>query len=585
MAFDQLKHRRGTAAAWTSANPILGAGEIGYETDTGKFKMGDGVTAWTSITNYFQPGAGGGGVSSVAVAVSGAGLSVSGSPITSSGTITLTVDGDLATIAGLTATTDSFMQAKAGAWAARTIAQVKTDLGLTGTNSGDQTITLTGDVTGSGTGSFAATIGSGVVSLGKMATLAANSIIGNNTGSPATPIALTAAQVRTLLSLVPGTDVQAYDPDLAQIAALADPNADRILFWDDSAGAWTHLTIGSNLSISGTTLNASGGGSGLADGDYGDITVGSSSTTLTIDNGAVTLAKIANIATDRLLGRDTASSGVVEELTVGGGIEFTGSGGIQTSALTGDVTKSAGGTSTTIANNVVSLAKMATMATASFLGRNTAGTGNVEVLSAATAAGLLNSSIAPVFANITSKPTTLSGYGITDAQALDSDLTSWAGVTRASGFDTFAATPSSANLRSLLTDETGTGAAVFATSPAIATPTLTDPTITGTILEDVFTITDGAAFEIDPGNGSIQLITLTASRTPKATNFAAGESITLMVADGTAYTLTWTDATWGGSGVVWVGGSAPTLAATGYTVIALWKVGSATYGKHVGDVA
>ena len=48
------------------------------------------------------------------------------------------VDSDLTTIAALTATTDSFMQAKTGAWAARTIAQVKTDLGLTGTNSGDQ---------------------------------------------------------------------------------------------------------------------------------------------------------------------------------------------------------------------------------------------------------------------------------------------------------------------------------------------------------------------------------------------------------------------------------------------------------------
>ena len=48
------------------------------------------------------------------------------------------LDADLTTIAGLTATTDSFMQAKAGAWAARTIAEVKTDLGLTGTNSGDQ---------------------------------------------------------------------------------------------------------------------------------------------------------------------------------------------------------------------------------------------------------------------------------------------------------------------------------------------------------------------------------------------------------------------------------------------------------------
>lgn len=54
-------------------------------------------------------------------------------------------------------------------------------------------------------------------------------------------------------------------------------------------------------------------------------------------------------------------------------------------------------------------------------------------------------------------------------QPIDSDLTSWAGVTRASGFDAFAATPSSANLRSLLTDETGTGGAVFDTSPAFNT--------------------------------------------------------------------------------------------------------------------
>jgi len=101
----------------------------------------------------------------------------------------------------------------------------------------------------------------------------------------------------------------------------------------------------------------------------------------------------------------------------------------------------------------------------------------------------------------------------------------------------------------------------------------------------VFTITDGAAFEVDPGNGSIQLITLGANRTPKATNFAAGEAVTLMVDDGSAYTLTWTDATWGGSGVVWKtnAGAAPTLNTTGYTVITLWKVATQVYGARVGD--
>ena len=122
-------------------------------------------------------------------------------------------------------------------------------------------------------------------------------------------------------------------------------------------------------------------------------------------------------------------------------------------------------------------------------------------------------------------------------------------------------------------------------SQTLSGKTLTDPALIGTVLEDVYTITDGAAFEVDPGNGSIQLITLGAARTPKATNFAAGEAITLMVDDGSAYAITWTDATWGGSGVVWKtdGGNAPTLNTTGYTVITLWKVGTQVYGARVGD--
>jgi hypothetical protein len=108
----------------------------------------------------------------------------------------------------------------------------------------------------------------------------------------------------------------------------------------------------------------------------------------------------------------------------------------------------------------------------------------------------------------------------------------------------------------------------------------TSPAITGTIIEDVYTITDGAGFAIDPTNGSIQLVTLGANRTPTVSNFDAGEGITLMINDGTAYTITWTTI-----GVVWVGGTAPTLALTGYTVIELWKVGSTIYGALVGSVA
>jgi len=48
----RMQQRRGTAAQWTSANPILAAGEIGFETDTGKFKMGNGSSAWSALS-YF----------------------------------------------------------------------------------------------------------------------------------------------------------------------------------------------------------------------------------------------------------------------------------------------------------------------------------------------------------------------------------------------------------------------------------------------------------------------------------------------------------------------------------------------------
>lgn len=218
-----------------------------------------------------------------------------------------------------------------------------------------------------------------------------------------------------------------------------------------------------------------------------------------------------------------------------------------------------------------------TLATDKLLGRATAGTGAVEEI-ACTAAGraILDD------ADAAAQRTTL-GVGTADnpqfatvelGHASDTTLArSAAGVVTIEGVEVVTLSRSQT-----LTNKT-------LTSPTINTPAITDPVITGAIAEDVYTITDGAAFEIDPSNGTMQNVTLGASRTPKATNFAAGESVTLRVKDGTAYTLTWTDATFGGSGVVWVGGSAPTLDTTNWTVIVLWKEGSQVYGKYIGTVA
>jgi hypothetical protein len=99
-----------------------------------------------------------------------------------------------------------------------------------------------------------------------------------------------------------------------------------------------------------------------------------------------------------------------------------------------------------------------------------------------------------------------------------------------------------------------------------------NPVVTGTIREDTYSLTGTA---IAPGNGSVQYKTLSANTT-FTESLANGDAVTLMIDDGTAYTVTWPT-------ITWVGGSAPTLPTTGYAVIEIWQVNGTLYGAHVGD--
>lgn len=116
------------------------------------------------------------------------------------------------------------------------------------------------------------------------------------------------------------------------------------------------------------------------------------------------------------------------------------------------------------------------------------------------------------------------------------------------------------------------------------TDTLTNKTMSGVVLDDGYTEGEGSVTgttpALSPNNGSIQTWMLTGSSVPVAGTWASGQSITLMVDDGSSFTINWSSlaVTWKTNNA-----AAPSLNITGFTAIVLWKVGTTIYGARVGD--
>jgi hypothetical protein len=415
-----------------------------------------------------------------------------------------------------------------------------------------------------------------------------------------------ASAQRTTLGLAIGTNVQAYDAELTAIAALAVTDGNIIVgdgtTWvaESGATARTSLGLGTMATQAASSVTITGGSItgitdlAVADGGTGASDAGTARTNLGLAIGTDVQAYDAGLQS--ISGLTTSANQMIYTTA----LDTYATTGLTAAgrAILDDADASAQRTTLGLAIGTDVQAYDAELTAIAGLavtdGNIIVGDGTTWVAesgaTARTSLGL-GTGDSPTFTAVTAGQVDVTAQGDVRFQdAAGGEYVALQGPgTVATSYTLTLPTADGTDGQAVVTNGSGQLSFSDVVTPTgtqtLTNKTLTDPAIIGAILEDIFTITDGAAFEIDPGNGTIQLITLGASRTPKATNFANGESVTLMVNDGSAYTLTWTDATFGGSGVVWKtdGGNAPTLNTTGYTIMVLFKVGGQVYGARVGD--
>jgi hypothetical protein len=449
----KILHRRDTAANWTSTNPTLSAGEIGFETDTLKFKIGNGSSTWTALT-YQSDASLLSGNATIATLTTTGDVTVGGN---------LTVNGTLTSINSSTVQVDDKNLE---------IASVASQTGKTGT-----LVSSNATITSSNTSGFI--VGQTVTQTAGTGTLSATTVASIVNATAFTVASAPSASGSITFSVGGATDTTADGAGLTVLGA-----TNKTFNYVNATTSWTSsenldLLTGKVFKINGTTV--------LTSTQVLGYSVTNANTVSTI----VARDASGNFAAGTITASLTGVASLATNLTGGnankGAIVYQ-SGVNTTSQLT----------ATTTNNQVLSYD---TSTNAPYWTAVT-GTGSVVL---ATSPVLTTPNIGvPSFATLTNatgyKVDNLANTGTSVIGALQvavgtagafvvnggalgtpssANLSSATGLPVSTGISglgtgvaTFLATPSSSNLLGAVTDETGTGSLVFATSPTLVTPTL-----------------------------------------------------------------------------------------------------------------
>ena len=400
---------------------------------------------------------------------------------------------------------------------------------LSGINTGNQTIVLTGDVTGSGTGTFTATVGKiNGTSLSALAT----GILKNttSTGVPSIAAAGTDYQAPITLTTSGNSGVATFTSNTLNIPnytlaglggiGLAGLSATAPLSYNNGTGAFsipvatssangylsssdwttfnskqTALTAGSGISISGGTISATGlttsnlsATAGITNAQLASSTTTLGSTTMTLGGTVTSVTGLSSVSSTGFTGALTGNASTATKLAATKNINGTAFDGSSDITIVADAGTLSG---TTLKSTV-------TNSSLTSVGTITSGTWNGSTLAVAYGGTGVTTSTGSGNVVLSTSPTLVTPNLGTPSSATLTNATGLPIATGVSGLGTgiasFLATPTSSNLISAITDETGTGALVFANTPTLVTPVLgaatgTSLTLTGGVSAGTSTLT------------------------------------------------------------------------------------------------